>query len=80
MNIGERAEVIARTYGRQVVLDLAGIALRSVAEIPAAELVPGESVARIIAAALVRSKINGGEPRVVTRVLDDGCALSDQAG
>lgn len=80
MNIGERATALAYSQSREEVLDGATRAIEELANQPVSELVPGESVARILAAAIVRTRLNGGPGRVVTRVMDDGVRISDQIG
>lgn len=80
MNIGERATALAREFSREQVLGNAQAALRRVSATEAGELVAGHDVAWLLAAAMLKSTINGGAPRVITRVMDDGCAVADKLG
>lgn len=80
MNIGERATALAHQHRREEVLARATGALQRMAGCDEDELVPGQEVAWLLAAAMVQPVINGGAPRVVTRTMDDGVQLKDGIG
>jgi hypothetical protein len=79
MNIGEKATILARSYSREDVLARANEMLTNVAYLEVDELVSGHAVAWLLAAAMVKTVINGA-PRIITRVMDDGVPVTDRLG
>lgn len=81
MNIGERATILTQNRHYDEVMEGAAAVLREILPLNADEAVAGESVAWILAASMLRSRINGAlGPRVHKVIIDDGVDLSDRIG
>lgn len=80
MKIGEQATAYAHEHQREFVLQQAQGALHRISMTPVDELIAGRDVAWLLAAAMLKDVINGSGPRVITRVMDDHCAVGDKLG
>lgn len=79
MNIGEKATTLACGHDRETVLAQAAAVLQGILLEDLDALIGGREVAWLVAAAMVKTVVNGA-PRVVTRVLSDHVQTDDRVG
>lgn len=81
MNIGERATILTQTRAYNEVIEGAAKVLREMLPHDEHDVIPGGDVAWILAASMLRSRLNGAPgPRVHKVIMDDGIAMHDEIG